>query len=85
MAPKRIILDCDPGIDDAIAILLALGAPAEIALTAITVVAGNVPLAKTERNARRVLALAGRNGVPVSEPENGCKCDLLGRASKFGK
>ena len=74
MSPKRIILDCDPGIDDAIAILLALGAPAEIALTAITVVAGNVPLAKTERNARRVLALAGRNGVPVSA---GCSRPIM--------
>jgi purine nucleosidase len=62
--PKRIILDCDPGHDDAIAILLAAGCP-EIELTAITTVAGNQTLAKTTLNARRVCTVAGLHDVPV--------------------
>ena len=61
----RVILDCDPGHDDAVAILLALANPA-IDLVAITTVAGNQVLARTTENARRVLALAGRNDVPVA-------------------
>jgi purine nucleosidase len=65
MARHRVILDCDPGVDDAIAILLALASPAEIELVGITCVAGNVSLEKTARNARRVCTLAGRRDVPV--------------------
>jgi len=65
VAARRIILDCDPGIDDAVALLLALASPAELELAAVTCVAGNVPLAQTELNARRVLTLAGRRDVPV--------------------
>ncbi|WP_191062459.1 nucleoside hydrolase, partial [Geminicoccus harenae] len=65
MARHAIILDCDPGQDDAIAILLALAAPEEIELLAITAVAGNVPLGLTRVNARKVLELAGRTDVPV--------------------
>jgi inosine-uridine nucleoside N-ribohydrolase len=61
----RVILDCDPGHDDAVAILLALANPA-IDLVAITTVAGNQTLARTTENARRVLALAGRTDVPVA-------------------
>jgi purine nucleosidase len=64
MAPHRILLDCDPGQDDAIAILLAV-ASAEIEIAAITTVAGNVGLPLTTRNALRVLALAGRRDIPV--------------------
>jgi purine nucleosidase len=64
MAPHRILLDCDPGQDDAIAILLAV-ASAEIEIAAITTVAGNVGLPLTTRNALRVLALAGRKDIPV--------------------
>jgi len=60
----RIILDCDPGVDDAIAILLALASP-EIDLVGITTVVGNKPLELTTRNALRILALAGRPRVPV--------------------
>ncbi|HEY7819808.1 MAG TPA: nucleoside hydrolase, partial [Vicinamibacteria bacterium] len=48
---RRVILDCDPGQDDAVAILLALASTEEIDLLGITTVAGNVPLAKTQRNA----------------------------------
>lgn len=65
MARHSIILDCDPGQDDAIAILLALGSPDEIELLAITTVAGNVPLGLTRVNARKMLELARRPDVPV--------------------
>jgi inosine-uridine nucleoside N-ribohydrolase len=59
------ILDCDPGHDDAIALLLALASP-EIDLLGVTTVAGNQTLAKTTANALRVLELAGRDDVPVA-------------------
>jgi inosine-uridine nucleoside N-ribohydrolase len=62
---KPIILDVDPGHDDAVAIMLACGAP-EFDLLAVTTVAGNVPLEKTTRNALRVLSLIGHTGVPVA-------------------
>ena len=65
MAPKKIIIDCDPGQDDALAILLALGSPDELDVLAVTAVAGNVPLAFTEVNAQKLVALAGRTDVPV--------------------
>ncbi|RMD92143.1 MAG: nucleoside hydrolase [Alphaproteobacteria bacterium] len=61
---RRIIIDTDPGQDDAVAILLALASP-EIEVLGITAVAGNVPLALTGRNARMVCELAGRPDVPV--------------------
>jgi inosine-uridine nucleoside N-ribohydrolase len=60
-----IILDCDPGHDDAIAILLALASP-EVELLGVTTVHGNQTLEKTTRNALKVLELAGRAGVPVA-------------------
>ena len=60
----RIIIDTDPGQDDAVAILLALASP-ELEVLGITAVAGNVPLALTARNARVVCELAGRTDVPV--------------------
>lgn len=65
MPKHRIILDCDPGQDDAVAILLALASPDEIELAAITTVAGNVGLPLTTRNALRMLALVGRQDIPV--------------------
>ena len=55
---RPVILDCDPGVDDAVALLLAANAP-ELELLAVTAVAGNVGLDKTSLNARRVLTLAG--------------------------
>ena len=64
MTPQPIIIDTDPGQDDAIAILLALASP-ELELLGLTTVAGNVPLALTSRNARIVLELASRRDVPV--------------------
>jgi pyrimidine-specific ribonucleoside hydrolase len=60
-----IVIDCDPGHDDAIAILLALASP-EVDLLAVTTVAGNQTLEKTTRNALKVLELAGRADVPVA-------------------
>ena len=63
--PVPIILDCDPGHDDAIAILLAAGQP-EIELRAITTVGGNGPLDKVTRNAQSVAALAGLGDVPIA-------------------
>jgi pyrimidine-specific ribonucleoside hydrolase len=64
MTPTPIILDCDPGHDDAIAILLAVASP-ELDLQAVTTVSGNQTLDKTTNNALRVLELAGRTDIPV--------------------
>ena len=61
----RIILDTDPGIDDALALFLALASP-EIQLEAITTVSGNVHVDITTRNALALLELAGRTGIPVA-------------------
>jgi len=62
---RKIIIDTDPGQDDAVAILLALASPEEIDVLGITAVAGNVPLALTQRNARIVCELAGRPDIRV--------------------
>ncbi|MEP3346410.1 MAG: nucleoside hydrolase [Litoreibacter sp.] len=59
-APRKIIIDTDPGQDDAVAILLALGSPEELDVLGITAVAGNVPLPLTQKNARIVCELAGK-------------------------
>lgn len=61
---RKIIIDTDPGQDDAVAILLALASP-ELEVIGITAVAGNVPLALTEKNARKICELAGRDGQLV--------------------
>lgn len=63
--PRSIVLDCDPGHDDAVAIMLAHGSPA-IDLRAITTVAGNQTLAKVTRNARAVATICGIRGVPIA-------------------
>ena len=65
MSPTPVILDVDPGHDDAVAIMLACAAPG-LELLAVTTVAGNVPLDKTTRNALRVLSLIGHTDVPVA-------------------
>ncbi len=62
---RSIILDCDPGHDDALALLLALARP-EVLLLGVTTVAGNAPLEQTTRNALRLLTLLGRTEVPVA-------------------
>jgi purine nucleosidase len=63
--PRKIIIDTDPGQDDAVAILLALASPEEIEVLGITAVAGNVPLAMTEKNARIICELAGHSEIRV--------------------
>ncbi|MGB3137391.1 MAG: nucleoside hydrolase, partial [Nodosilinea sp.] len=74
MPPRPLIIDCDPGVDDAIALLLAFASPDEFDLLGVTTVAGNVPLALTQANARRVCHLAQRADVPVYA---GCPRPLL--------
>ena len=65
MIPKPVILDVDPGHDDAVAVMMACGSPG-LKLLAVTTVAGNAPLPKTTRNALRILSLIGRTDVPVA-------------------
>jgi purine nucleosidase len=86
---RRVIIDCDPGIDDALALLLAAGLP-DIELLAVTTVAGNRPVDITARNARRILDLAGLAEVPVyagaarpfGYPE--ARCNLVHGADGLG-
>ena len=73
MPDHAIIIDTDPGIDDAVAILTALASP-EIEVLGVTTVAGNVPIGQTTRNGRAVVALAGRPGALV---HRGCAGPLL--------
>lgn len=70
---RKIIIDSDPGQDDAVAILLALASP-ELEVLGITAVAGNVPLKLTQKNARIVCELAGRPDVPVFA---GCDAPMM--------
>jgi purine nucleosidase len=65
VAPRPIIIDCDPGQDDAVALFLAMSSPDELNILGITAVAGNVPLALTERNVRMMCDIAEREDVPV--------------------
>jgi len=65
MLPRKIVIDTDPGIDDAVALLLALAAPDVLEVLGIVAVAGNLPVADTERNARLICELAGRSDVAV--------------------
>jgi purine nucleosidase len=65
MARTRIVIDTDPGQDDAVALLLALAEPERLDVIGITTVAGNVPLPLTTANALRVVELAGRDDIPV--------------------
>ncbi|MEM7280278.1 MAG: nucleoside hydrolase, partial [Pseudomonadota bacterium] len=62
---QQIIIDCDPGQDDAINLLLAMVHPTVFDVLGITTVAGNVPLSLTQRNARLMCDLAGRHDIPV--------------------
>jgi inosine-uridine nucleoside N-ribohydrolase len=65
-----VLIDCDPGLDDSIALLLALASP-ELDVLGVTTVAGNQTLEKVTPNALRVLELAGRNDVPVAAGADG--------------
>ena len=62
---RPIIIDCDPGQDDAVALFLAMSSPDELEILGITAVAGNVPLALTQRNARMMCDIAGRIDLRV--------------------
>src|SRR5882762_789149 len=74
-APFRVIIDTDPGVDDALALLLAMRSP-ELKIEAITAVAGNVPLELTLPNALRMVEIAGRTEIPVAA---GAKAPLMRR------
>src|ERR1051326_6059344 len=63
--PQRVIIDTDPGVDDALALLLAMRSP-ELKIEGITAVAGNVPLELTLPNALRMVKIAGRTELPVA-------------------
>ena len=76
MATRPIIVDCDPGQDDAINLLLAMAAPDKLDILGVTTVAGNVPLALTERNARLMCDIADRRDIPVFA---GCERPLVRR------
>ncbi len=65
MSGHSIIIDCDPGQDDAVALFLAIASPGELEILGITAVAGNVPLALTQRNVRIMCDIAGRRDMPV--------------------
>jgi purine nucleosidase len=80
LKPKRIIIDTDPGVDDALTFLLALASP-EIKLEALTTVHGNTTIDKTTRNALAVLELAHASHIPVAQ---GCSLPLVGPLHKSG-
>lgn len=71
---RKIIIDTDPGQDDAAAIMLALASPEEIEILGLCAVAGNVPLKLTSRNIRIMLELCNRTDIPVYE---GCERPLV--------
>ena len=73
--PVKLIIDTDPGVDDAIAILMALASP-DVEVLGLTTVGGNVPLARTTRNALALLQAAGRSDIPVAK---GASQPLRGR------
>jgi pyrimidine-specific ribonucleoside hydrolase len=84
--PLPVLLDCDPGHDDAVAILLAAGRPDAVDLRAVTTVAGNAELEKVTLNARRVLTLAGATEVPVAAGAAGPRRgDLMTALDVHGK
>ncbi len=78
MAPRPIILDCDPGQDDAVALFLAMSSPEDVGILGITTVAGNVPLELTQRNARMMCDIASRPEIPVFA---GCEKPMVRDAS----
>ncbi len=79
-APRPILLDCDPGHDDAIAIMLAIADPS-IDLRAVTTVAGNVTVENTTRNALRVLDMVERPDIPVAAGRDGPRVRTLSTAA----
>ena len=65
MTARKVIIDCDPGQDDAVALFLAMASPDELDILGVTTVAGNVPLELTQRNARMMCDIAGLKDLPV--------------------
>lgn len=65
MTRHSVILDCDPGVDDAVSLLAALASPDEINVLGVSTVAGNIPVDVCTRNALRICAMAGREDVTV--------------------
>lgn len=65
MSKTSLIIDCDPGVDDAIALFLAFASPEALEILAVTTVAGNVDARLTARNARLIRQIAGREDVPI--------------------
>ena len=82
MTKQALIIDCDPGVDDAVALMLAFGSAA-FDLLAITAVGGNVPVEKTARNARMLRQIAGREDVPVYRGADKPLRRVLGSAAEF--
>ena len=87
MTKQSLIIDCDPGVDDAVALMLAFGAE-EFELLAVTTVGGNVPVEKTARNARMLRQVAGlqkpgRDDVPVFMGAERPLVRVLGTATDF--
>jgi purine nucleosidase len=80
MKPHKVIIDADPGVDDAAAILMALASP-EIEVLGLSIVAGNVPLRDTVINACKLVSLSGRRDVPVYAGASG----PLVREQVYGK
>jgi len=80
LKPKQIIIDTDPGVDDALTFLLALASP-EVKLEALTTVHGNTTVDKTTRNALAVLELAHASHIPVAQ---GCSLPLVSPLHKSG-
>lgn len=81
MARTRVVIDTDPGVDDAVAILLALASP-ELDVRALTTVTGNVDVAATTLNARRLVDLAGRPEIIVAA---GCSAAIAGPSHYSGE
>ncbi len=73
--PTKLLIDTDPGVDDAVAIFMALASP-DVELLGLTTVGGNVPLARSTRNALALLQAAGRSDIPVAK---GASRPLRGR------
>src|SRR6478609_4226516 len=73
--PSRVVIDTDPGVDDAFALLLAMRSP-ELKIEGVSAVAGNVPLELTLPNALRMVEIAGRTDIPVAV---GAKAPLMRR------
>lgn len=79
---QSVVIDCDPGVDDAVALLLAFASP-ELDIVAVTAVGGNVPLAHTARNARIWRQISGREDVPVHAGAPGPLTRVLEGADAF--